>query len=275
MSPGLYLRETFRRFSARGARFLGAAVAFYALLSAAPLFLVVLHIVGAVFGRERAESALWDGLARWLAPEGLAAVRGLTERLEKTEGSTGILGGALVVYASTRLFRALHRAINHLWEIDLETVEAARPRHVRYALRYGRPLLLTLFVAVMVTLLLITKMAFAFAGASAFLWALDTGGSVVLTFALFVALFRALPEAPPRWGEAAVGAAASTLLFAVGSALVTLYVQHKRIGDLYDGAGALVIAVLWVYYSTQVFFLGACATAALRTRTPPTREAAA
>lgn len=79
-------------FSAGGARFLGAAVAFYALLSAAPLFVVVLHVVGAVFGRERAESALWEGLARWLAPEGLETVRIVTDRLDQAEAKGSTLG---------------------------------------------------------------------------------------------------------------------------------------------------------------------------------------
>jgi membrane protein len=58
----------------------------------------------------------------------------------------------------------------------------------------------------------------------------------------------------------------STALFAVGSGLVTLYVRHKHVSDLYEGASAVVLAVMWVYYSTQVFFLGASVGAALRQR---------
>jgi uncharacterized BrkB/YihY/UPF0761 family membrane protein len=72
------LRDSLRIFSDKGARFLGAAVAFYALMSAAPLFVVILYVVGTLFGRDRAESALWNGLATWLAPEGLDAIRGMT-----------------------------------------------------------------------------------------------------------------------------------------------------------------------------------------------------
>ncbi|MBI2394122.1 MAG: YihY/virulence factor BrkB family protein [Deltaproteobacteria bacterium] len=265
------LREALRIFSARGARFLGAAVAFYALLSAAPLFVVVLHVVGAVFGREKAESALWEGLSRWLAPDGLATVRALTAKVD-LEGKTGVLGFALVIFGSTRLFRALHRAVNQLFGVDLEQTEAAHPRHVRYARAYGRALGLIVLVALLVAAQVVAKGTFAVIASMsvrpppAMLWVLDVGTSVVVAFVLFFAVLRTLPEVPITHREAAVSALVSTLLFALGSVVVTLYLQHKQIGDLYDGAGAVVVAVLWVYYSAQVFFLGVCVGAAMHRR---------
>jgi len=264
------VREALSIFSRKGARFLGAAVAFYALMSAAPLFVVILYVVGGVFGRARAESALWGGLATWVAPEGLEAIRGLTERLDRLEGTGSVAGAALVVYGSTRLFRALRRALNQLWGIDLEAVEQARGTAHRYAIRYGGALLLTLFVALLVALLLVVKTGFALVATlgtrppPGLLWALDGASSVGLTFLLFAALFRFLPEAQVSWREATVCSLASTALFAAGSGAVTLYVRHKHMGDLYEGASAVVLAVVWVYYSAQVFFLGACLGAALR-----------
>jgi membrane protein len=98
------------------------------------------------------------------------------------------------------------------------------------------------------------------------LWGLDLVASVALAFALFFALLRLLPESPVTSKQAAIGALVSTALFAVGSEVVTLYLREKHIADLYDGAGAVVVAVLWVYYSAQVFFVGACTGAALSRR---------
>jgi membrane protein len=266
------VRDSVHLFSKKGARFLGAAIAFYALLSAAPLFVVVLRIVGAVFGHDRAESALFGGLGTWLAPEGLAEVRAMTERLDRTAASGSVFGMVLVVYGSTRLFRALRRALNQLWGIDLENIDAERPRTVRYGVRYGGALALTLFVGVMVAVIVLIKSAFAIvtelgrAPPPGVLWALDAATSVGLTFLLFLVLFRFLPEAPVSWREAAVAALVSTVLFAIGSALVTAYVRHKHVADLYQGASAVVVAVVWVYYSAQVFFLGAAVGASLRGR---------
>jgi membrane protein len=266
------IREAFRIFSGKGARFLGAAVAFYALLSAAPLFVVVLHAVGALFGRSRAESALWSGLGTWLAPEGLATVRELTERLDRLEASGSVLGTVLVIYGSTRLFRALRRALNQLWGVDLEAVERDRARVKRYALRYGGAFAMTLFVGVLVAALMLVKSAFAIVGSlgaappPAILWLLDAALSIGLAFVLFTVLFRFLPETPVSLREAATSGLVSTALFAAGSMLVSLYLHHKHVADLYAGASAVVLAVLWVYYSAQVFFLGACFGAALRKR---------
>lgn len=185
------LRRALRLFSAKGARFLGAAVAFYALLSAAPLFVLVLHLVGAVFGRGRAETALWGGLGQWLAPEGLETVRQLTERLERIEGSRSIFGAVLLVYGSTRLFRALRRALNQLWGVDLEAVERARGAALRYGLRYGGSLALAFFVALLVALVVAEKSAFALLASvgakvpGGLVWTVDLSTSVALAFVLF------------------------------------------------------------------------------------------
>jgi membrane protein len=264
------LRDALRLFSSKGARFLAAAVAFYALLSAAPLFVVILSVVGMVFGRRRAEHALWEGLSMWVAPEGLAAIRHMTERLEGVGRRGSVIGMILVVYGSTRLFRALHRALNQLWGIDLEALDRDKPRIQRYGVRYGGALLLTLFAALLVALLIVAKAGFAMIGTlsvrppPAAWWAFDATVSVALAFALFCALFRFLPETRITFREAATSAAVSTLLFAIGSGLVTLYVGHKHMSDVYEGASAVVLAVVWVYYSVQVFFFGACVGAALR-----------
>ncbi|CAN5869029.1 YihY/virulence factor BrkB family protein [soil metagenome] len=270
------LREALRLFSDKGARFLGAAVAFYALMSAAPLFVVILYVVGTVFGQARAESALWEGLSTWVAPEGLTAIREMTERLDHSERSGSVIGVLLVIYASTRLFRALRRALNQLWGVDLEGIERARGRVKRYGVRYGGALLLTLFVAVLVIALVLVKAGFAMIATMStrpppiLLWGADLFVSVGVAFVLFTALFRFLPETAVTLREAMTSAAVSTVLFAVGSGLVTLYVRHKHTSAIYEGASAVVLAVLWVYYSAQVFFFGACVGAVIRQRSSRT-----
>ena len=265
-------REAFRIFRARGARFLGAAVAFYALFSAAPLVVVVLHVVGLVMGRARAEGALFPSLQHWLAPEGLEVLRSLALKLEDLREGGGIVGAVVLVYAGTRLLRALKRSLNALFGIDTERVEAERPSVIKYAIRYGSALIIMLLVAVFVALLVLVKAAFAFVAAYGqvetdhAIWAADWVLSVGITFALFTALLYALPDARVPVRAALLGALLSTVLFALGSSLITAYVRTKQANEVYQGAGAVVMAVLWVYYSAQTFFLGASLSAALRQR---------
>jgi membrane protein len=269
------VRDALARFSGKGARFLAAAIAFYALLSAAPLLVVVVHVVGAVVGRERAEGALLSGLATWIAPEGMAAIERLAHDLEAARASEGLAGGALLIYGSTRLFRGLRRALNQLWGVDLEAVERARPRAERYARRYGLALLLMGLVVLLVGALVLVKGAWAALGAVGggalvrLLWGADLVSSVLFAFVLFFALFKLLPETRVAWPEAAWGALVSTALFAVGSELVTLYLGHKRLGDLYGGAATVVVAIFWVYYSAQTLFLGACVGIAIHAKRSP------
>lgn len=264
------LRRAWRIFSGRGARFLGAAVAFYALASIAPLFVVVLHLVGVLFGRPAAETALFANLSHWIAPEGVSAVRQLTARLDESSRAHSALGMAVLVYASTRLFRALQRSLNQLFGIDTEVLDRAQSAPVKYGLRYATAVLLVLLVGAQIAALAATKAGLAVlaryghAGALAALWALDVGLSLGAAFVLLVALYKLLPRTPVRWRDAALGAALSTTLFAAGSAGVTAYVRHKLTANLYGGASALVMGVLWVYYSAQVFFVGASVMAALR-----------
>lgn len=268
--PVMILRRAFRIFSGRGARFLGAAVAFYAIASIAPLFVVVLHAVGAIFGRHAAEGTLFQSLGHWLAPEGVDAVRDVTLKLDASEKTHTVAGVLLVLYASTRLFRSLKRALNHLWSIDAERIEKERKAPIRYARRYATAALLLVLVIAVISALTATKLAIALVSnygrvdAPALLVVVDWGLSLGATFVLFYAFFKLLPEEHVESRSAAAGAALSMALFALGSAAITAYVRHKLTADLYGGATTLVMGVLWVYYTAQVFFFGASVVAAMR-----------
>ena len=260
------LREAFRIWRARGARFLAAAVAFYTLLAAAPLCVLILDVLGALVGDDRAQGALWGGLGFWIAPEGLETARALTGHFAHAEADSGAAAVIVVLYGSTRLFRALRRALNQLWGLDLEEVEGARSGAHKYGVRYGGALALVTLLVAVVALLAAIKAAIALVPVTALVWALDGIASIGLAFVLFAALFRFVPETRVTWTDALSSALVTTLLFALGSGLVTGYVHRRHTSDLYEGAGAVVVAMLWVYYSAQVFFFGACIGAVLHQR---------
>jgi membrane protein len=224
--------RTAKIFSARGGRFLGAAVAFYALLSLAPLLLVVLHVAALAVGHERAERGLFEGLSTWVLPEGLAVLRDLLARLEALQSAESAFGIATLLYASTRLFRALKRALNTIWAIP-DSVAESQPSGVRYAIRYGLALALALLLAALVLALILLKSAGALIANYSSLdppWlmgALDLGLSLGVTFCLFYCVFRTLPDRRAHPRAELLGASAATLLFAIGSFAITALVRHK------------------------------------------------
>ena len=260
------VREAMRIWSARGARFLAAAVAFYTLLAAAPLCLMIMSVLGALVGTERAEGALWDGLGFWIAPEGLSTARTLTERFAEVQGAESSFAIVVILYGSTRLFRALRRALNQLWGVDLEEVESTRTKAHKYGVRYGGALALVTLLITLVALLAAIKTLIALVPVTSVVWALDGIASIGLAFVLFVVLFCFVPETEVTNRDALVSALVTTLLFALGSGLVTLYVHRQHTSELYEGVGAVVVAMLWVYYTAQVFFFGACIGAVLHRR---------
>ena len=94
-------------------------------------------------------------------------------------------------------------------------------------------------------------------GAGFLMSLLNSAISFVLTSALFAAIYKILPDTPIAWRDVAVGSAATAILFTVGKSLIGLYIGSTSVASSYGAAGALLIILLWVYYSTQIFLLGA------------------
>jgi len=191
-----------------------------------------------------------------------------------------LLGTLALVYASTRLFSQLMKALELLWDApqppkasDLKgrVAEQLKKRGLAFAMVLG--------VGLMLVALVLLHMFLAWTrtsiGASVTVASrpLEALGSFVVTAVLFFAMFRILPRAPVKIGDAAVGGIVTAVLFTLGSFLVTAYVTHRDT-SVYGSAGAIVMLMLWVHYSAHAFFLGAAFAAAhARRREAPAKAA--
>jgi membrane protein len=268
------LRATLRAYSQRSGRLLSGAIAFYALLSAAPLFVIALHIAG-LFGREAdARRALLDDATRWVGAAGAHTISDLLARTERThEGRVASwLGAAITLYASTRLFSALKRALDHLWDAapaPLAPAAHLRARAAREVKKRFGAFVMILFVGLILLVLVFVKASIAAAtrllGEAHELPILWRGAESLISFAisaaLFALVFKVLPDARIAWKDAWIGALVTAALFSAGAVIIGLYLGHKSTASLYGAASSVVMLMLWVYYSVQVFFLGATFTA--------------
>lgn len=257
-------RESLRLWSRGGARFLSGAVAFYALLSAVPVLVIAIQLAGLATSESAAQRALLENLHRWLGAEGARTVAALLQSAARVgEHRPWALELLVLLYASTRLFTQLQRALHLLWEVPLESPEAWRSKVLTVLRRRGVAVGLVALVSLLLLALVLWNGFIAWAGhllgSHPTLWrGASAGFSFAITALLFAAIFKVLPEVRISPRDAAVGGAVTAGLFTVGATVVGFYVGHKATESFFGAASSLVMLLLWVNYSAQVFFLGAC-----------------
>lgn len=261
--------DAFHIFSERGGRLMSGSIAYYALVSVVPTLVIALELAGLFVDSDQASAAASAELGRWVGPSGAATVLALVAAVRNRPhtGLTSVLAALVLVYAATRLFSQLTTALDLLWETP------PLPRAKSFGERVRRQVERRSFAFLMVLLvgLLLIGTLFVHSGLAAARHAtgfdapvsrlLEAPVSLALTSLLFAAVFRLLPRAKVKLEDALVGGVVTSVLFTVGSLLVTAYVT-RRDTSVYGAAASIVMLLLWVHYSAQAFFLGAAFTAA-------------
>jgi membrane protein len=243
---------------------MGAAIAYYTLFSLAPTLVMVIAVAGLAFGQQAVEGALFGELADLVGPESAAAVQAL---LRSASGArSGIFATALgigtLVIAATAVLGELQSALNLIWK--------APPSGGLGLWHLVKSRLVSLSVILVIGFLLLVSLVIstALAAFSEYLdWILPGLATILhivhLTFSfgfttvLFAIMFKILPDNPVEWEEVWLGAAVAAVLFTVGKHLISLYIGSSNIASIYGAAGALIIILVWVYYSVQILLFGA------------------
>lgn len=254
---------------------LASAVAFSALLSIAPLLFIAIGVASIVIGDDVGRASVRHDLGRWIGEDSASTIMGLLDHA-RVHGQTvlaTILGAIVLVYASTRLFSQMKRALNHMWDVHAKSGKGVGGKVVKQLRKRGLALLLVMFVGVLIVAVVAVKTVIAASthrlgdGPSrAVVRAGEMLVSLGTTTLMFAALFKTLPDARLQWRDAWRGALVTSVLFSIGTTLIGLYLGHKTLDVLYGPGGSLVLLLLWVQYSAQVFFLGAAVTGELARR---------
>ena len=248
---------------------LAAAVAFSSLLSVAPLLVIALHVAGLATSEDAARASVTQDLGRLIGDDGARTIALLLDRAEQNQaaGWASALSGLVLVYASTRLFSQLKRALNHMWDVQARSGEGLGGKAMKQLRKRAIAFLMVLFVGLVIVILVLVKAILAVA-AGALGGALSViawrAGELVLslgtTTLLFAMVFKVMPDVELAWRDAWAGALLTAILFAIGATLIALYLGHKALGAMYGAAGSIVMLLLWAHYSAQVFFIGAAFT---------------
>lgn len=258
------LRAASAAWSAHRASSMGASLAFYASFSLAPMFVIVIAIAGMVFGEDAARGEVVEQLRDLIGPSGALAVQGLIEGARNIGQGflASLIAFAALLLAATKAFAELKDSLDVIWGS-----ERAAPSNILNLLR-GRllsfGLILTLGFLLLVSLLISASLAalqkYWGAWFSDVAWITEGVNSMVsflVVTALFAIIYKWLPDASIAWRDVGIGALVTASLFTLGKFLIGFYIGNSAIASSFGAAGSLVVILLWVYYSSQIFFFGA------------------
>ena len=260
---------------------MGAALAFYTLFSMAPLLLLVISIAGLAIGNDTARGLVSDQLTTLLGERGAGAVEAVLAAADNPGKGlvAALVSAATLVIGATTVFAELRRDLDRIWKTRKEEVRG--PWRILWARLWSFGLVLTIGFLLMVSLglsALVTAFGSLLAqyipGAPVLLRSLEFAVSFLVVTGLFAMIYKILPSARIAWRDVWVGAAATSFLFWIGKYLIGLYLAESAVASPFGAAGTLIVVIVWVYYSAQIFFLGAEFTrayAAAQHRGPPAR----
>ncbi len=244
---------------------MGAALAYYMLFSIAPLLLIVISVAGLVFGPDAARGEIFGQLRGLMGDEGAHAVERLLQNVDRPqEGVLGTLTGiGVLLLGATSVFNELQNDLDRIWRVPEERKASGlwnllRTRLLSFGMVLGMALLLMVSLVVSAVLAALGKWwAPAFAGWQTLAHTADLTVSFLLMSVVFAVIYKIMPRARIRWRDVWTGAAVTAALFAVGKFLIGLYLGRSSVGSAFGAAGSLVVVMVWVYYSAQIFLLGA------------------
>ena len=261
-------------FVANDALSRGASIAFYAATSLAPVLLIVVAIAGLAFGQDAARAAISEELGKLLGPAGGEFIKTILARSsDPASGTTAtVIGLVTVLITASGVFGEMRTALNVTFKakpVDEPISSLIKARVASLGLVAALGFMLIVSLAASAALSALEQ----WSADQVVLSALNTVVSLAIFTLLFAAIYRVLPDTTIYWRHLVLGAFVTAVLFTVGKSLIGLYLGRAAPSSSYGAAGALIVLMFWVYYSSQIFLFGAELTKAIDDeRHPATRD---
>lgn len=250
----------------------GAAMAFYAATSLAPIVLIVVAIAGLMFGREAAGLALSAEVSGLMGPQSAELFRiALESASSRTTGTwASFIGVTALLMTASGVFGEMQSALNVIWKVQPRSITVSRlvkARAVSLGLvaSLGFLLLVSLIASAAISAMsdvINTRLPFG----TVILSTINAVVSFALISVMFAAIYKILPDRNLTWRDVITGSMVTAALFTVGKSLIGWYIGTSAITSSYGAAGGLLVVLLWVYYSSQIFLFGAELTRAYSIR---------
>lgn len=244
---------------------MGAALSYYSVFSLAPLLLIVISIAGLVFGQEAVRGELFGQLQGLVGTEGSKAIEGLLASVSKpAEGvASTLLGVGLLLVGATTVFGELQDALDRIWRAPVRDRSGGlwglvRARLLSFGMILGIAFLLMVSLVLSAAIAAVGKWwSGAFGGWEVLARVVDLTIGFALTTGVFAMIYKTMPRVSVQWHDVWLGAAVTSVLFTVGRFLIGLYIGKSSVASGFGAAGSLIVVFVWVYYSAQIFLIGA------------------
>ena len=262
------LKRSFAEWNRHEAPRLGAALAFYTILSMAPLLIVVVAIAGFVFGKAMVQKEILTQITALVGQSGEAAVRAmLTSAHNPAAGVvSSVLGVVVLLFGASGVFTELRSTLNIIFDAEAAESKGGLMGMVRERL-FSFGMVLAVGFLLLVSLVVSSFLAALGRYSSgilplpeAVLQAINFIVSFAVITCIFAVTFRYVPDIRLRWKPLWIGAAFTAFLFTIGKFLIGLYLGKAAVGSAYGAAGSVVVIIVWLYYSAQILFFGAAFT---------------
>lgn len=257
-------KASLSQFMEHNAMQLGAALAFYTIFSLAPILVIVTAIAGLIWGQQAIEGEIVEQVEDTIGDDGAQLIQTVIRGASDVGGGIVaiVLGSIATIVGATAVVAQLKASLNVIWNV--------KPKPGQPVLNLLRDRFLSFLLVVAIGLLLIASLV-----ASSFVsgiagyaeealpvppWLVSGAQylvSLALVTVLFAVIFRYLPDIDVKWKDVWVGAIVTSILFVIGESLLSLYLAFSSVGSSYGAAGALIIVLMWVYYSSLIFLFGA------------------
>jgi len=243
---------------------MGAALAFYTMFAIAPILVIAVAVAGYVFGPHVAETQVLEQLSALIGETGAKAIRDLllSAHYSDQKGFAAAVGIITLLVGATSVFGELQYTLDRIWNTPPEKAviwwQIVRKRVLSIGLVLGVGFLLMVSLLASAALTAVENFFDTFMTQWPVLLPLvDLMLSFAMTTLLFAMIYKYIPRERLAWSDVWTGAAVTALLFTIGKFLIGLYLGKSSLNSAYGATGSLVILLLWIYYSAQIFLLGA------------------
>ena len=251
------------KWSDHNAPRLGAALAYYAVLSLAPLLVLVVAICGFAFGEQAVRGQLYWQIRSTVGDQAAQFVQTLIRDAHRPGRGliASTIGFLILIFGASGVFVELRDTLNYIWDVPVSSSGIKgllRHRFFSFAMVLGIGFLLIVSFTVSALIQAAGDYSKQFISLTPrFLEFLNFLVTFLTTSFLFGLMYRLIPERRVDWEDVATGSVLTAILFAIGKFLIGFYLGRASVGSAYGAAGSLVVLLVWVYYSSQIFLYGA------------------